>query len=143
MDAIYKAFYPNRLDERSIAPLYSPEFNPFVASKGYTDSKPATLLLEASELRKGKVKVLKHIYGDKMIIEESYDTFVKNSNYVSDGSDYDEQLIGTVLVRDSGIVSIVLLLLLLLLLNKQYEYYKIYLFNFLLFHSSFKLLYKL
>jgi len=40
-----------------------------------------------------------------MIIEESYDKFVSESHYVSDGSDYDEQLIGTILVRDSGIVS--------------------------------------
>jgi len=104
-DAIYKAFYANRLDERSIAPLYSPEINPFVASKGYTDSNHATLLLDAGELRKGKVKVLKHIYGDKMIIEESYDKFVKESHYVSDGSDYDEQLVGTILVRDSGIIT--------------------------------------
>ncbi|OUM65255.1 hypothetical protein PIROE2DRAFT_41845 [Piromyces sp. E2] len=74
-DAIYKAFYANRLDERSIAPLYSSEVNPFVASKGYTDSNHATLLLDASELRKGKVKVLKHIY------------------------------VGTILVRDSGIIT--------------------------------------
>jgi len=104
-DSIYKAFYGNRLDEKSIAPLYSSDINPFVASKGYTDSDHATLLLDASELRKGKVKVLKHIYGDKMIIEESYEKFVNNSNYVSDGNDFDEQLVGTLLVRDSGVIS--------------------------------------
>jgi len=46
-----------------------------------------------------------------MIIEESYDKFVSDSNYISDGNDYDEQLVGTILVRDSGVVSYIILLI--------------------------------
>lgn len=62
--AIHQNFLANRLEDQSVATVYSPVVNPMVSTRGYMQTEITTLWLDMKTLKKGRVNVLKETRGE-------------------------------------------------------------------------------